>query len=309
MADREASAHDGPIVDEKGGFRVVDCGPCGFKHVLPLPTQNELAALYGEDYYARAKPLYLEQYREDLDWWRLVYAERFELLERRLGAGRRRILDVGSGPGYFLAQGAERGWETLGIEPSKQAAGHARELGVEIVERFLDGESAGQLGTFGAVNLCNVLEHVPDPAALLELAGGLLDPGGLLLVVVPNDYNPFQAALRAGAGFDPWWVAPPHHLNYFEPASLVALLEGIDLEVLETEGTFPMELFLLMGDDYVGNDELGRACHAKRKRLEQNLHAAGLAPLKRELYRALSALGLGREVQVVARKPPEGRLP
>jgi len=48
-----------------------------------------------------------------------------------LPSGSRRILDVGSGPGYFLLHGKNRGWQTLGIEPSKQAAEHGRKLGLE----------------------------------------------------------------------------------------------------------------------------------------------------------------------------------
>lgn len=290
------------MVDEKGGFRVVACEPCGFRHVLPLPSERELSELYDQDYYSNEKPLYIERVREDLDWWRVVYRERFEALERALGSGRRRILDVGSGPGTFLATGAARGWETLGIEPSAQAAAHARdELGLEIVEAFLDERSARELGTFGAVHLCNVLEHVPDPAGLVALARSVLDPGGVLLAIVPNDYNPLQRALREAAGFEPWWIAPPHHLNYFDTESLPALLERAGLDVLERETTFPMELFLLMGDDYVGDDALGRACHTKRKRLERTLDAAGLSGLKRRLYRALAELGIGREIQVLAR--------
>jgi SAM-dependent methyltransferase len=295
--------HAGPLVDEREGFRVIACEACGFRHVLPLPRPEELARLYDEDYYEREKPLYLQQTLEDLDWWKLVYRERYETLEEHLGAaGRRRLLDVGSGPGFFLAEGNARGWETLGIEPSRQAAEHARSLGVEVVEEFLDAESAERLGSFGAAHLCNVLEHVPDPAHLLELAHGLLDPGGLLMVVVPNDYNPLQRALREERGFAPWWVAPPHHLNYFDPPALTSLVERTGFAVLETEGTFPMELFLLMGDDYVGKVDVGRACHAKRKRLEQTLDAAGLGAEKRRLYRALAAAGMGREVQLVARR-------
>ncbi len=295
--------HEGPVLDRRDGFDVIDCRACGFRHVHPLPTVDELSSLYDEDYYSNEKPLYIERVKEDLDWWRIVYRERLEALEQALAGGRRRLLDIGSGPGYLLETARDRDWEAIGIEPSRQAAAHSRdELGLTIVERFLDEDSAAELGTFGAVHLCNVLEHVPDPAHLLRLAGSVLDPGGVLMAIVPNDYNPLQQALREVEGFSPWWVAPPHHLNYFDTTSLPALAERVGFEVLARETTFPMELFLLMGEDYVGNDELGRACHARRKRLERTLDRAGLSGLKRGLYEALAALGIGREIQVVARK-------
>jgi SAM-dependent methyltransferase len=231
-----------------------------------------------------------------------VYAERYALFERLLPAGRRRLLDVGSGPGYFLLHGQQRGWSVRGIEPSAQAAAHSRGLGLEIVNAFLDDDTAETLGTYDVVNLNEVLEHVPDPRDALRLAFGRLEPGGLISLMVPNDYSPFQAALRDACGFQPWWVAPPHHVNYFDVASIQRLLNE-RFEVVSVEMTFPIDVFLLMGDNYVGNDELGRACHAKRKTFELALAKAGKSALKQELYRRLADVGIGRDVVVVARKP------
>ena len=59
---------------------------------------------------------------------------------------------------------------------------------------------------------------------------GRVRPGGLVCVGVPNDYNGFQAAVRAG-GSAPWWLAPPHHLNYFDFDSLSGLLSRLGLEI------------------------------------------------------------------------------
>ena len=294
--------HNGPILDEIKGYSVIDCEACGFKHVVPLPTMAELAAVYRLEYYTVDKPLYLERYREDLDWWNLVYRERYETFEELLPPTRRRLLDVGSGPGFFLLLGQERGWQTLGIEPAARAAAHSRTLGVEVLEEFLTEETAPGLGTFDVVHLSEVLEHLPDPRGMLEIVKSLLAPGGLLCVVVPNDYNPLQYSLRTVCSYAPWWVGPPHHLNYFDFSSLSRLVESVGFEVVLKEATFPIDMFLLMGDNYVDNDLLGRQCHQKRKTLEQNLAKAGMTDLKRRWYQALASLGLGREVQIFAQR-------
>lgn len=294
--------HRGPALDAVGAFTVIDCEPCGFKHVTPVPTEEELREVYRHEYYTREKPLYLTRSREDLAWWNLAYGWRYEELERRLPPERRRILDVGTGPGWFLLHGKERGWETLGVEPSRAAAEHARGLGLEVVEEFLDDRTAARLGTFDAVHLSEVLEHLPDPTRCLELCRDLLSPGGLISITVPNDYSPFQAVARDVHGHAPWWVAPPHHVNYFDFASLAHLLRRTGFEVVAQDTTFPIDLFLLMGDDYVGNDALGRACHEKRMRFEHSLHAAGASDLLRRLYRGLAELGIGRVVVTTARK-------
>jgi SAM-dependent methyltransferase len=290
--------HEGPVLDSVKGFDVIDCNSCGFKHIVPIPSQDELAGVYRDEYYAKEKPLYIDRYKEDLEWWNLVYSERYEAFEKNLSEDRRRILDVGSGPGYFLLHGKQRGWKTKGIEPSHQAAEHSKGLGLDILEDFFDNEMAKTIGQFDVVHLSEVLEHIPDPACLLKLVKNVLTPDGLVCVVVPNDYNPFQYALRTVCDYGPWWVAPPHHINYFNFDSLARLLKSSGFEIILKESTFPIDMFLLMGDNYIGNDELGRQCHAKRKLLEKNLASAGLNHLKREICEKFSESGIGREAMI-----------
>jgi SAM-dependent methyltransferase len=270
--------------------------------VVPLPTAEELDSVYRHEYYSVEKPLYVERYLEDREWWNAVYDGRYEVLERALPPRRRRILDVGSGPGLFLRRGADRGWKATGIEPSRQAAEHTRALGVEVVNAFLDAGTAKGLGKFDAIHMSLVLEHIPDPAAFLALVRGLLAPGGVLCVVAPNDYNPFQEALRRSCGHSPWWVAPPHHVNYFDFRSLSRLLRRTGLAVFHREATFPIDLFLLMGKDYVGNDALGRECHGGRKAFELSLLKNGDRALLSRLYASLARLGIGREAVLFARR-------
>lgn len=302
LPNKAWKGHSGPVLDTVAAFDVIDCESCGFKHVVPIPTAEELERVYREEYYSVDKPLYLTGTREELDWWDLVHCDRFDTFEAHLPAARRRILDIGSGPGFFLKHGESRGWKGIGIEPSKQAAAHSRDMGLEIVEDFFDEATAAKLGKFDVVHLSEVLEHVTSPTELLKRAYDVLNPGGLICVVVPNDYNPFQHVLRVANGFKPWWVAPPHHINYFDFDSLAALTAKLGFEVVLREATFPIDLFLVMGDNYVGNDQLGKACHAKRKTFERNLAAAGKTDLRRELYRRLAEVGLGREVCLYARR-------
>jgi SAM-dependent methyltransferase len=296
-----APDHAGVTLDTVDGVTVIDCDACRFKHIVPLPTPDELEQVYGDAYYATEKPLYIQHHVEDSEWLTLVYAERYDLFERELGAERRRLLDVGSGPGYFLQHGVERGtWNVRGLEPSSQAVAHSRGLGLDITQAFLDAETARGLGRFDVVHLNEVLEHVPDPRGVLALVETLLDPGGLVALMVPNDYSPFQAALRDACEVEPYWV-DPHHVNYFDVHSIQRLLQE-RFEIVSVETSFPIDLFLLMGDNYLGDDERGRACHAKRKAFELALARAGQTALKQKLYRSLAQLGIGRDVFVVARK-------
>ena len=210
-------------------------------------------------------------------------------------------MDVGSGPGLFLQKGKERGWKVKGIEPSKKAAAYSRDvLGLNISEEFLDKKSASKMEKFDVVNLGEVLEHVPDPLDILNLVNSLLDDEGLICIIVPNDFNPFQLLLRDHMSFDPWWVMPPHHINYFDFDSLGSLVTKAGFKVIHQESTFPIDMFLLMGENYIGDDELGRKCHEKRKIFDMNL--ANEKSLNKKLRKGFSQMGIGREIVMFARK-------
>ncbi len=291
--------HRGPILDRVESCRVIDCTPCGFKHIVPIPTRRALNALYSQKYYTRQ---YAKRIQADLSWWDLVFADRYDTLEEHLPSHRRQLLDVGSGLGYFLLHGQRRGWQVTGIEPSAEAAAYARQMGLTVKEFFLEEDTADRLGTFDAIHLSEVLEHLPDPGATLELLHRRLAPEGVICIVVPNDYNPFQWAARVVGETSPWWVKIPHHINYFDLSSLRRLLTRRRFEILHEEATFPIDLFRLMGNDHAGNDDLARDSHHKRTTFEANLAAVGLTALKRKLYRALAELDIGGELFVVARR-------
>lgn len=294
--------HEGTVVASENGFDVIDCAWCEFKHVVPLPTEEELEKAYRHEYYTQEKPLYLERHRQDLPWWSTVYTHRYEILEHHLPPTQRKILDIGSGPGFFLLNGKDRGWQVKGIEPSEQAALHSKRMGLDVENIFYSKESALTLGRFDAVNMGEVLEHIPQPEDMLKLVYAQLNPGGLVCLIVPNDFNPFQVFLRDHMGFKPWWVAPPHHINYFDFKSLRILLERCGFEVLHQESTFPIDIFLLMGDNYIGNDVIGRECHGKRMNLERNLFQNGAGELMASLYSKFSELNLGREIVMIAKR-------
>lgn len=294
--------HAGVIVDVISGQEIIACETCGFRHVVPLPAIDDLQEVYKTEYYKDEKPNYLAHASEDYEWATLAYQDRLDLFTSHLQSDQRTLIDIGSGPGYFLKYAADHGWRVEGIEPSRQAARHTRELGLRVTEAFFGSDTLPQMGPFDVVHMNNMLEHVPNPKELVAQAAALTPIGGLICVSVPNDYNPLQELLRSQSGFDPWWVVPSHHLNYFTFDSLGDLLTANGFEIVSQTTSFPMELFLLMGDNYVGDDSTGRACHAKRKLFDLTLQHSGNGSLRRDLYQLFAKLGLGREAIVIGRK-------
>lgn len=291
-------AHTGKVLDKKDGFSVIECTLCGFKHITPLLSEEELVAFYKKDFYSQGKPNYFKETKEDLLWWMATYNNYYSLLERYTKG--RKILDIGSGPGHFLACGKRRGWDALGLEPSLEAWRYSKKRKLAVVNDFFSYNAVREYGVFDVVHASMVLEHVPDPISFVKDMKKLLKPNGLLAVFCPNDYNSLQGILQKNLKFKPWWVSPTHHLNYFDVASMEKLLSKNGFEIMKVIGTFPMEFFPLSGSNYVGNHELGRKCHKTRKIFEMNMYKHN-AELLNNLYSCLIDKNIGREFFIIAK--------
>lgn len=292
--------HAGPVIVSVDGRDVIDCKVCGFRHIDPLFTDAELRKFYDAEFYQKERPDYFHRAEEDKEWWMLRYDHYYETLEAH--APGRRLLDIGSGPGYFLEAGRARGWDVLGFEASAVAADYTKARGIPVINDFFSAGKAKDLGQFDVVSLALVLEHLRDPIGLIEEALSVLARGGLLLLISPNDFNPLQMVLWKEMGFKPWWVVPQHHLNYFDTGSARDFVAARGLDVVHQETSYPMEMFLLSGRNYVGNGALGRECHMERKAFETALFRHDKATMK-ALARSWSEQGIGREFVIVGRKP------
>jgi SAM-dependent methyltransferase len=292
--------HEGPIVGQNNGLTVIDCQACGFYHLDPLPTPEALETLYRDEYYTSEKPTFIPERERDGAWWRAAFDRWLEMLEQEMEcwgeaeSPGRALIDIGCGPGSLMLAAVARGWRAQGLEPSTAAAEHAIRNGLHVTKGSLEKVGPFADGCFDAAVLTGVLEHVRDPARTLELARGFIRPGGRLLAGVPRDFSPLQLA----TGLPSWWIHHTH-CSYFSRESFWRLLGRCGFEVLAETTSFPMEWFLLMGDDYISNPSLGPQCHAKRIALER-----GLGPDAEGFYRSLAAREWGREIVVVARRRP-----
>ena len=284
------------------GHAVMDCSVCGFAHLWPKPSADELAEYYAKAFYETHSPKdWVEKEEAEQPYWQLEYADRLAACSEILQMPTGRLLDIGCGGGWFLAWAKARGWDVLGIEPSRSMWERAATRAPVLLGTF-PGEDISAKAPFDVVHVKLVLEHVSNPLEVLEEVSKVLRPGGVVIVQVPNEFNPAQLAAQKLLGKDSWWVVHPVHVNYFNFESLERTLLRSGYEPRIREASFPMEWFLLQGIDYIGRDDIGRQCHGQVMALEKNLEASKLTHIRRGFSRWLASQGIGRQAIVYAVK-------
>lgn len=109
---------------------------------------------------------------------------RLDYIEARAGLTGRRVLDVGCGGGLLAEGMARRGARVIGIdlapESLKVARLHALEAGIDVEYREIAAETLANTdaGGFDLVTCLEMLEHVPDPVAIVAALASLVRPGG-----------------------------------------------------------------------------------------------------------------------------------
>jgi SAM-dependent methyltransferase len=136
-----------------------------------------------------------------------------------------RLLDYGCGNGGFLAFMRGLGWAVAGYEPDADAAAAARDRYLLEI-RGPDGPAFPD-GSFGAITMSHVIEHVPDPIATLRDCARLLEADGQLTIVTPN-----AASLGHRLTGASWrGLEVPRHLHLFSPATLAECVRRAGLAV------------------------------------------------------------------------------
>ncbi len=198
--------------------RMVQCGSCGLRFLNPRPTQRQREWLYQQEYETQMSDEHggtrFQSVQGDQDRARPRFGRYLDQLgpARTSARGPRpRLLDVGAGTGQLQELAGERGWESFALEPSEQACDYMRaRLGAGcVVGHDLADCSAGP-GSFDAITMAHVIEHLPDPLEALRRAHALLAPGGRLLVATPNDASLYERLWQARQRWAGNGMANPH---------------------------------------------------------------------------------------------------
>ncbi|MFW6066521.1 MAG: class I SAM-dependent methyltransferase [Planctomycetota bacterium] len=216
--------------------RVRRCRRCGLLFVCPTVflDQADFAEMYVREYFRWNNRFWQIRQRREI-------RQRLGILSRLHGRASS-FLDIGCGRGDALAEAAERGLETTGIDVSDNLRRGPAEL------RFLRGrlheliERENLASSFDLAYMNSVLEHVEDPCEFMRDVFLVLRPGGVAYIGVPKEgslRNRFGGLLRrlitrrGVCGALPV-IRPPYHLWGFTRKSVKLLASSVGFDVAET---------------------------------------------------------------------------
>ena len=125
--------------------------------------------------------------------------------------------------------------------------------------------------------------------------------GGIVFYSVANDYNKFQKIYVEEKNVVPWWVAPPEHMNYFSVDSAESISVRNNFKLISTKTTFPIDIFLMMGMNYINIPNLGKDCHKLIMDMEKRIKNSKYRNLFEEINNAFRKIGIGRQIEITAR--------
>lgn len=200
-------------------FELSACEDCGFTFTQGVPVEAEIGKYYETPDYISHTDTRKGAMNRVYHYVRsYMLGRKARLVAKESHRKKGRLLDIGTGTGYFANTMSRRGWEIEAVEKSPQARAFALEnFGLEVKPESALKEF--EPGRFDVITLWHVMEHLENLNETWESLRELLTEKGLLIVAVPNCSS--YDAERYGE----YWAAydVPRHLWHFTPGTIQQL--------------------------------------------------------------------------------------
>lgn len=281
--------------------------PYGYYEATPMPSVETLNDFYQEKYY---QSLESSAYQKDYSSEEILYKKNlsqeilYAVAQQVEESKPKRLLEIGFGEGFLLAEALGKDWEIQGLDVTDYAI---RKFHPELAKYVHCSDAisginslAQQNQRFDAIILQNVLEHIREPESLLTLLRGILNEKGIVSITVPNDESILQRDLYAKKYVNrEYWFIPPQHLSYFNTENCSTLANACNFEVVDLYTDFPVEFFLYQSSsNYITNPEQGKPSHFARIEIYNRISDQGVEKLHL-LNQAQAACGIGRALTMV----------
>ncbi len=211
-------------------FTYYGCSDCKTIFIHPIPIE-QLKKIYPANYYSFVnKPKNLVvRLKEWLD------KRFFKKILKQLPVQPINVLDVGGGMGWMLDV-LKKTDKRIGITQIVDIDNKAKSIAEEKGHAYFEGtiETFTTDKFFHLILMLNLVEHVANPFAVLQKAGSLLAPGGIIVIKTPNTVS-WDARLYKRS----YWggLHCPRHWTIFSEKSFRILLQSTELKITKLKYT------------------------------------------------------------------------
>lgn len=197
-------------------FELFSCEDCNFTFTQGFPTGAAMDKYYESSEYishSDTKKGFMNNVYHRVRKYMLGRKARLVMKEARRSSGK--LLDIGTGTGYFPSTMVNKGWEVEAVEKNAQARAFAKET-FDLDVKPEEALGAFDTGTFDVITLWHVMEHLENLNETWDRLYELLTDKGILIIAVPNRAS--YDAERYGANWAAYDV--PRHLWHFTPGTI-----------------------------------------------------------------------------------------
>lgn len=191
------------------------CSSCGFVEMTHCTKRFE----YTEKYFQNSKYDDKKSLKKEL-------RRRRRLLETVIPKGS--VLDFGCAAGEFVEYIMDA-YEVKGCDVSEEAIRLGIERNQTLSEHIWSGKEETLKGTFQAICMWDVIEHLDKPHNVVQSLCNHLENGGYLLISTPNIGAGFARLTRKKWPF----MTPPEHVSFFNKKSMKIFAEKQNLQIIE----------------------------------------------------------------------------
>jgi 2-polyprenyl-3-methyl-5-hydroxy-6-metoxy-1,4-benzoquinol methylase len=290
---------------QKEKFAVVECQSCSFLFIPPYYRKSIDYHNYKDEHVANAV-------RAGNNWVKIQrHKLRYDLIKKYKSSGS--LFDLGAGWGHFMLTGQQLGYDVYGIEISEQPYLYSKN-DLKLPVDHMDFFDMDETKKFDVVTMWDVLEHIDKADGFVEKCAAVTAKNGYLVLQVPQIDSYFAKKYK-----DDWKMMGLDHVNYFSKKTITQLLEKYGYKVETIKSSFEIKLFIMytilpLIKRFKKKKEVAAAQRdkpinsAERQNYFNTFTQKPMWKLKlymwahNIIYKTLSALHIGEEMIVVAKK-------
>lgn len=214
----------------KNTFNIVRCAACDLLFTNPRPEAEQASYFYQSENYishSNTQKGFINKLYHAIR--KITLKQKTNLIQGEQ-KGTKNLLDIGCGNGHFLHACQQDGWNTFGMELDPETAARAAALTGQSI--FPNLQAIPEEPQFELISLWHVLEHVYEIDAYFEFFKKRINPGGKLLLALPNSKS-FDADY-----FKEFWAAydVPRHIYHFNPETIQSIAKKHGFKLAKQHG-------------------------------------------------------------------------